>query len=120
MRSRVAAHCLCSLGSTRTPDESRLPSVGGDTSALLAVIDDVRAALRRPGNDFSWSSFADVDAALNAIDEVATKIRSGEPVPFMLHVLFAPTGPIQEVALASGWSHEYHTFADRIDAVTRR
>jgi len=90
--------------------------VGVDTAALLAVLDDVRAALRRPDNDFSWSSFGDMDAALSEIDGLVAKIRFDEPVPVLLRVLFAPTGPIQEVALSSGWGDEFLALADRFDA----
>jgi hypothetical protein len=83
-------------------------------AALLAVLADVRAYLARPGNDFSWSSFGDVTAALEEIDELAARVRGGE-VPFDLRVLFAPTGPIQEVALSSGWGDEFLLLADRFD-----
>ncbi len=90
--------------------------MGVDTRALLAVLDDVRVALERPDNDFSWSSFGDVDAALNEIDELAAKVRTGGPVPLMLQVLFAPTGPLQEVALSSGWGDVYLALANRFDS----
>jgi len=85
-----------------------------DTAALLAVLDDVRAYLARPENDFSWSSFGDAAAALEEIDELSAAVRAGNP-PLMLTVLFAPTGPIQEVALSSGWGDEFLVLAHRFD-----
>lgn len=91
-------------------------TVGVDTVALLAVLEDMRALLERPNNDFSWSSFGEVDAALSEVKDLAAKVRPGEPAPLMLQVLFAPTGPLQEVALSSGWAHEYLALADRFDA----
>ncbi len=84
-------------------------------TTLLAVLDDARALLERPGNDFTWSSFADADAAVGEIDELAAAVRAGG-VPFALGVLFAPTGPIQEVAISSGWGQEFLILADRFDA----
>jgi hypothetical protein len=60
-----------------------------------------RAKLAEPGNDFSWSSFEDHAAALAEIDELSVAVRAGGPPPFALTVLFAPTGPIQEVSLSS-------------------
>lgn len=87
-----------------------------DRAALLAVLDEVRVLLARPDNDFSWSSFTDADAALSEIDELAARVRAGDDVPFVLQVLFAPTGPIQEVSLSSGWAYEFLALADRFDA----
>lgn len=84
--------------------------------ALLAVLADVRALLARPDNDFSWSSFGDPRTALEEIDGYIAAIRSGKPPPLMLRVLFAPTGPIQEVSLSSGWGDEFLAVADRFDA----
>lgn len=86
-----------------------------DTAAVLAVLDDVRGCLARPDNDFSWSSFGDAQAALEEIDALSAAVRAGEP-PLMLTVLFAPTGPVQEVALSSGWGDEFLVLADRFDA----
>jgi hypothetical protein len=44
-----------------------------------------------------------MDAALREVDELSAEVRAGGPVPFELGVLFAPTGPLQEVSLSSGW-----------------
>ena len=35
--------------------------------------------------------------------------------PMVIRVLFAPTGPIQEVSLSSGWGHEFIKLAERFD-----
>lgn len=86
-----------------------------DPAALLAVLADVRACLARPGNDFTWSSFGGALSALEEIDSLTAAVRSGHP-PLMLTVLFAPTGPIQEVSLSSGWGDEFLVLAARFDA----
>ncbi|WP_432994266.1 hypothetical protein [Dactylosporangium sp. CA-233914] len=93
-------------------------AVDCDTGALLAVLADVRAMLARPDNDYAWSSFRDTDAALAELDELAAAVRAGT-VPAALNILFAPTGPIQEVAISSGWGAEFLVLADRFDAVRR-
>jgi len=90
--------------------------MGGDTTALLAVLSETRAYLARPDNDFSWSSFGDADAALAELDHLTAKVREGGPVPVALAVLFAPTGPIQEVSLSSGWGDDFLVLAERFDA----
>jgi hypothetical protein len=84
-------------------------------AALLAVLDATRALLARPGNDYAWSSFQDAEAAVAEIDELAAVVRGGG-VPSGLSILFAPTGPIQEVAISSGWGEEFLTLAGRFDA----
>ena len=83
---------------------------------LLDVLSEVRALLSLPGNDFTWSSFADAETALHEIDTLAAEVRLRGEVPWLLGVLFAPTGPIQEVALSSGWGDAFLTLADRFDA----
>lgn len=92
--------------------------MGVDVTTLVTVLDEVRAWLARPDNDYSWSSFMDADAALAEIDELVALVRAEGRVPFALSVLFAPTGPIQEVALSSGWGDEFLTLADRFDAAS--
>ncbi|MBO4205877.1 hypothetical protein [Micromonospora echinofusca] len=90
--------------------------MGADIAALLAVLAETRTHLARPDNDFSWSSFQDTAGALEELDELTTIVRAGGPVPFGLTILFAPTGPIQEVSLSSGWGDEFVALADRFDA----
>jgi hypothetical protein len=87
-----------------------------DIDAVTAVLGEVRVLLARPGNDFSWSSFQDTAAALAEFDDLTRRVRDDGAVPFALAVLFAPTGPIQEVALSSGWGDDFCTLADRFDA----
>ncbi|GAA1420702.1 hypothetical protein ACFQZ4_48050 [Catellatospora coxensis] len=89
--------------------------MGVDVAALVIVLGEVRERLARPDNDFSWSSFMDADAALAEIDGLIVRVRAEGSVPFALSVLFAPTGPIQEVALSSGWGDEFLALADRFD-----
>ncbi|WP_144126591.1 hypothetical protein [Catellatospora sichuanensis] len=89
--------------------------MGVDVATLVMVLGEVRAWLARPDNDFSWSSFLDADAALVEIDGLTAVVRAEGRVPFSLSVLFAPTGPIQEVALSSGWGEEFLTLAARFD-----
>lgn len=85
---------------------------------MLAVLAEVRVLLARPGNDYSWSSFVDATAALAEIDALSAVVRDGGAVPVGLRVLFAPTGPIQEVSLSSGWGDEFVRLADRFDAAS--
>ena len=82
---------------------------------LVTVLRDTRARLAHPSNDFSWSSWEDGAAALREMDELIAKAGAGNPDRSTLDVLFAPTGPIQEVSLSSGWSREFLVLARRYD-----
>ncbi len=80
---------------------------------LINVLKEARALLALEGNDFSWSSWGDQYQAISEIDSIITELENGL-VPDM-RVLFAPTGPIQEVSLSSGWGQEFLELAERFD-----
>ena len=79
------------------------------------------SVLALPSNDYVWSSWEDADAALCEIDGLISAVESGAlPDRLDVSVLFAPTGPIQEVSLSSGWGLEFIELAARFDAVERK
>ena len=84
---------------------------------LIGILREAKALLSRPENDFSWSSWKDVDDCLQGLDSLITRLQSeAPPLRFEMVVLFAPTGPIQEVSISSGWGDEFLALADRFDA----
>jgi hypothetical protein len=84
---------------------------------LASVLREARSLLARPGNDFAWSSWQDAGAALAEVDQLIAALEAGRlPSRLAVSVLFAPTGPIQEVSLSSGWADEFLALAARCDA----
>jgi hypothetical protein len=84
---------------------------------LANVLRETRALLALPDNDFAWSSWGDADAALAEVDGLIAALAAGRlPSRLTVSVLFAPTGPIQEVSLSSGWAAEFLALAARCDA----
>jgi hypothetical protein len=84
--------------------------------ALLQALRETRDLLARPDSDYAWSSWGNAETALREIDALIECVRSGAvPDATQLGVLFAPTGPIQEVSLSSGWADAFLELADRID-----
>jgi hypothetical protein len=84
--------------------------------ALLSVFEEARELLAADDNNFDWSSWRDRDDALDEIDTILAELRSGKlPSALLLKVLFAPTGPIQEVSLSSGWGDRFIELAGRFD-----
>jgi hypothetical protein len=88
---------------------------------LVEVLREARSLLALPGNDFAWSSWKDSPTALAELDRLIAAIESERLPPRLdLAVLFAPTGPVQEVSLSSGWAHEFLAVAARFDAAAER
>ena len=91
-----------------------------ERDAVLKILQETRAFLARPENNFDWSGWENGEAALKEIDSLIASIRDralSDPKQFVW--LFAPTGPIQEVSLSSGWGDMFLELAKRIDAATR-
>jgi hypothetical protein len=83
---------------------------------LLNILMEARALLARPDNDFSRSSWHDADHALAEIDGLTSQFHAGKlPTHLAISILFAPTGPMQETSLSSGWSQEFLILASRFD-----
>jgi hypothetical protein len=89
-----------------------MPSLG----KLISVFEDARELIAGPDNDCSRSSWADREDAIEELDGILSALRSGAlPAELSMGVLFAPTGPIQEVGLSSGWGGEFLALAERFD-----
>jgi len=84
-----------------------------DLQRLISVMEETRAYLAREENDYSWSSWRDREHALAELDSILAKLKKGS-VP-AIHILFAPTGPIQEVSLSSGWGDKFLDLAEWFD-----
>jgi hypothetical protein len=84
-----------------------------DLSGLISVLKQTRTLLALPQNDFAWSSWKDQQSALSEMDSIILQAENG----FVqnLSTLFAPTGPIQEVSISSGWGQDFLVLAERFD-----
>jgi hypothetical protein len=88
---------------------------------LLAVLRSARTYLARPENDFSWSSWRSQEDALVEMDSIIENILGGAiPERASVAVLFAATGPIQEVSLSSGWGQEFVDLGGAFDRIECR
>jgi hypothetical protein len=87
-----------------------MPNIPG----LLSIFEEARTLVLRAENDFSWSSWEDAEAAVREIDGILTRLRAGELTP-NADIVFAPTGPMQELSLISGWGGEFLELSGRFD-----
>jgi hypothetical protein len=85
-------------------------------TALIAILRETQGLLGRKDNDFSWSSWNDAQEAVAEIQGHLERVDHCDYSQlFDLEVLFAPTGPIQETSMSSGWAYEYLAVAARFD-----
>ena len=90
-------------------------------SKLADVLREAIVWLSRPDNDFAWSSWEDAQAAVSELSAHIATLEAGRLPPKLdLTVLFAPTGPIQEVSLSSGWGDPFLSLAERFDHAVNR
>ena len=91
------------------------------STALIAILRETQQLLNREGNDLSWSSWNDAQEADAEIERQLQRIEQADYSDlFNLQVLYAPTGPIQEVSLSSGWGNEFLVVAARFDNEIQR
>jgi hypothetical protein len=82
---------------------------------LVHVLESTLELLSVEENDFSWSSWDGAAAAIDEVTRLLGQARAGNPDWSTLSTLFAPTGPIQEVSLSSGWAEPFLKVAERYD-----
>jgi hypothetical protein len=59
----------------------------------------------------------DPAACAQVLQEMLACIEGGHPCPKYANVQFAPTGPIQEIAIANDWHDRYLVLADAFDQI---
>jgi hypothetical protein len=89
---------------------------------LLEVLRQAKALISCPGNDFvrAWP-WHDLDVAIREIDFKISLIETQpEPDTHVVGDLFVPTGVLQELSLANGWSGEFMKLAEDFESVAQR
>lgn len=88
--------------------------------ALVHVLESVIELLQIPDNDFCWSFWEDSDQASSEVSKLLNMVKEYSlPERVQLSVLFAPTGPLQEVSLSSGWAEPFLKVAEKYDQVEK-
>ena len=79
-----------------------------DQQALAEILRETRAYITRAENDFAWTGWNSAEDALRDLDPLIAALNGGEtPDRARMQFLFAPTGPLQELSISSGWDVEF-------------
>lgn len=86
--------------------------------SLIHVLEAAIELISLPDNEFCWSIWEDEDQAKAELLGLVSVLRSGKlPRKLDVSVLFAVTGPLQELSLSSGWANTFLKVADKYDDV---
>ena len=88
-----------------------------DAQSLMNLLDDVRLWVRRPNNNYRWSTWKGPEDALRELDAIEKTIAGGSVPTRALKLLFAATGSLQELSVSSGWGNEFLRLATRCDTI---
>jgi hypothetical protein len=97
---------------------SRKLNIEEPYNEMINVLESAKELLSLEENDFSWSFWNDMHEANIEIDSIIN-ILSKKILPNKnkISVLFAPTGPIQEVSLSSGWGETFIKLSEKYDQI---
>ena len=83
---------------------------------LLQIVNQLIAICEVPPQYVDWAGYEDQDELLEDLRDHARRLGAGDTGRLSeLHVLFLPTGPLQDIAIDSGWHDNYMTLASRFD-----
>ena len=88
------------------------------TASLIHVLESAIELISIPDNDFCWSSWSSEQEAKQEMESLISIVKNGAlPDRVKISFLFAPTGPLQEVSLSSGWAEAFLKVAEKYDEV---
>jgi hypothetical protein len=95
---------------------STQPDASNPRGLLSDILHAAIELLSIEDNDFAWSSWSDQRQAVEEVSALLSQLEADNlPDRGDVAVLFAPTGPIQEVSISSGWGETFLRLAERYD-----
>lgn len=89
-----------------------------DRDEVVRILETVLEVVARPDTDVSWSGYDDPAQAITELRDLIRRTRPPGPdsaTTRQISLMFAPTGPIQEISISSGWGEGFLLLADRMD-----
>ena len=88
---------------------------------IIVILEQVRDILQAPGTDILWSAYDTAEEVIQDIDNHIESLKNNDLSNQVgLCILFAPTGPLQEISLQSGWGETFLSLASQFDLALER
>ncbi|WP_261305933.1 hypothetical protein [Paenibacillus andongensis] len=85
---------------------------------FVEILREVRNLIDSPYTDVTWSSYNTTEEVLSAVDIYIIRLTERDnSVLSELKLFFAPTGPLQDISINSGWSNKYLDISSRFDDI---
>ena len=93
--------------------------MSAEAAKLADVLTQV-AQLLTSSQESDWTPFEPKEIVA-VLERELFSLRTDNKLvnPTELAMLFAPTGPIQEISMANNWSKEYLALSEQVDALAR-
>jgi hypothetical protein len=83
---------------------------------IIDILNEIIRIVRRSEIDVVWSGYDTTDDVLSDLTGHIGRLTNNDLSRRKeLKILFAPTGPLQEIALSSGWGDQFLSIAERFD-----
>jgi hypothetical protein len=88
---------------------------------IIDILNEIIRIVRRSEIDVVWSGYDTTDDVLSDLTGHIARLTNNDLSRRKeLKILFAPTGPLQEIALSSGWGDQFLSIAERFDQLEFR
>lgn len=83
---------------------------------LLEIVNEVIEICEVSPQHIDWAGYRDQAELLEDLRDHVRRLHAGDTSGLSeLRVLFLPSGPLQDIAIDSGWHNKFMTLASRFD-----
>jgi hypothetical protein len=84
--------------------------------AIIELLHEIMDILQSPETDFMWAGYDTPDLVVSELGGHLDRLAKEDLSRWRdLEMLFAPTGPFQEISISHGWGHHFLDLAARFD-----
>jgi len=87
-------------------------------SKIIDLLTEINDFLKIHHIDFNWSGYRNIESLLAEINTYIISLNNLDHSSIKnINVLFAPTGPLQELSISNGWTDYYIDLSNRYDNI---
>ena len=88
---------------------------------IIDILDEIIYIIECNDTDVTWSGYDNVDEVIAELNDHKSRLaRNDLSGRWRLELIFAPTGPLQEISISSGWDDRFLSLAKRFDDAMRK